>query len=123
MGSAADKLRDIAANPLPGVATISDRNGNIFTVSNPNLIAASDVADFGTDILQTTNAPDGAGIDDERTADMGFGGYRPVSAGSFIGTGPSGIPGELDNEFFGFAKGGPVQVPVYDQYGNILYVK
>jgi hypothetical protein len=135
MGNAADKLRDIAGNPLPGVATISDRNGNIFTVSNPNLISASDVEDFGTEILNTTNAPDGAGIDDERTADMRVGGGpSALGSGYFgIGTGAIPLPGEETyGDLFGFAQGGPVGgigslptggMPIYDQFGNrIRYV-
>ena len=138
MGNAADKLRDIGANPLPGVTTISDRNGNIFTVSNPTSIAASDVRDFGTEILNTTNAPDGAGIDDERTADMNVG-FRTSSLGSGYfggGTGSIPLPGEeIYGDFAGFAKGGYVQrpvgidalstgrVPMYDQYGNIILTR
>lgn len=138
MGNAADKLRDIGANPLPGVSTISDRNGNIFTVSNPTSIAVSDVRDFGTEILNTTNAPDGAGIDDERTADMRVG-LGPSSLGSGYfggGTGSIPLPGEeIYGDFAGFAKGGYVQrpvgidalstgrVPMYDQYGNIILTR
>lgn len=116
MGNAADKLRNIAANPLPGVTTISDRNGNIFTVSNPTSIAASDVNDFGTEILQTTNAPDGAGIDDERTADMRAGlGPSTLSGRYFSGTGSIPLPGEeLYGDVAGFAQGGIAQLsPMY----------
>ena len=133
MGNAADKLRNIASNPLPGVATISDRNGNVYTISNPNLVAASDVADFGTDILQTTNAPDGAGIDDER---VGFGGGVPVSVMPSIGTGSFPLPGEeIYGDLAGFAQGGYVQrsagidalstgrVPMYDRFGNIVFIR
>jgi hypothetical protein len=110
MGDAAEKLRTIQQNPLPGTQTISDVNGNVYTVSNPQTIEQADRDMFGDNGTITAPTPGGPSVTDDIPRDD-----------------------DLGVNFLGFAQGGYVQAPSgigtlpmrvlvgYDQYGNPIY--
>ena len=104
MANAAEKLRETQQADLPGVKSVSDTQGNVYTISNPQTVAQSDYDTFG-DIgpISTPVAPGGPAVDDIPTED------------------------DLGVNFMGFAQGGPVggigslpvnYMPIYDKFGN-----
>lgn len=56
MGRAADALAEIESQDVPGVVSVSDKQGNVFGYSSPATIAASDAATFGTSLSAADEA-------------------------------------------------------------------
>lgn len=61
MGNAADALASMQQSNLPGMFSVSDANGNVYSMSTPDSIAAADAAMFGGMDMGGYSAADGVG--------------------------------------------------------------